>query len=221
MSKLKKVKMPAFHNALTSSDLDFLPSDYLMFHKGHAIITDGYTMIIVNIKMRLDTLSTDHNTGFWYDVIDSLEGKFVTADLWKEFMDADNIEVSGDQMKYVVNKHGVIKTLEYQEPHKEKTKGFIDKISGVFETFLKHPVTASERINLPMSMMKTMLSTFGSEITGDTLLLISKGEDRQSIFTFKVNRHIFGLMLNEQDLNSEAFIDVNMEEYINGGIEKI
>ncbi len=219
---MKKLKLPNLHRGLVKDGDN--PFNYIFIKHYHAIITDSYDMIVVDLKTYFSTKVDDQESEdlvSMLDLLEYLDGKMLSASYWEELTKGDEIEISEEDF-IIINSKGVMKELHYVPPVFEEKKDGTTKESKDFYnslfTILKAISTKEQLkvgiLNLRVDLLNNLNSIFGGVLKGDNLIIETFGLDKQMRFTFNVNRHVFGIASNNYSINEELFVGSPMEALV-------
>ena len=229
---MSKLKLPNLHKGVTKIGMDItVLSDYIYVSRYHGLITNVSGIIAVNLKDLLyDQTAADDEVDYKYerylDVIEYLDGKFITPGYWQELVSAFDVELKTQAIgdPYVeIETRGIRKELFYVPPaweHDEQKDEFVAHYDDMLSKYaLKEELTVQSQA-IDMSILAMLISIFGKKIVGDYLIVASHGGAHKAYFTFYQNKTIFGIINTHYEASTEIFKKLNLENYVSDEVER-
>jgi len=219
------IKFPKLDRGVTklATDIIFI-SDYIYIKDYHALVYNDAGTVVIDLKTLFEVtrdpeIEVDYHLENRLDILQFLDGKFVSPMFWNELVQAQEMELSESEEFIKITSKGIVKELFYVVPtfdddaHKQRI------VEEVFKNLKDYAVLDTFRVGvstLPWNMMLILNSMFGALIKNDIIILEHHGDDKMMRFTFKVNRHIFGIINNDYDACRELFLSMSLENLITG-----
>jgi hypothetical protein len=228
------IKFPNMQKGTTKLGVDTIFfSDYIYVSNYHAFVTDLQSIVGVNLKMLFEIQrNNDEEEEMDYylhkrlDVLEYLDGRFVTPKFWEELVKATDMEVIDHVQgkSYIeINSRGIKKDLFYVAPfwnHDNQERDAMEHYENYLKEYVAKEELAVKTSTLPWNMIKIIQAIFGTTVKNDVLLVEHFGNDKMQRFTFGKNKMIFGLLASDYDASQELFKSLQMEAYVKGDISR-
>lgn len=218
---MKKYKLPHLHKGLTRlNNEEFMLSDYIFITKYIAVISRGSFKLFVDIKDYLQKfrdfeLETDREYESALDVIEFLDNKYITADYWKELVEAENIIVKKDCLKVVkkgtlkeLRMMPVITTSEGSMTEENYLRLLLDNLREIDTA----KTNTSSIPHVPGIVMNIVLSVFSSMLNDDFIMTNNLIDNERVRFNFFNHHYIYGYFENNSEIDLALYNFLGVEE---------
>lgn len=203
------INLPAFHLGISfakeTNEDD--PMRYVTIRNAHAIVVSGYGMIVVNLKdyfINHDDIA-DADVVDFDALMDWLEGKSFTKEMWKEMTGLAKISVLDSNR--ILLEHS---TFRYELVYEEQPV--------LIEASLKHLKTnmltdakTYPMVGIPQAALDFVKKTVGKIVGQKTMIMEFVEIEKPIRFTFKNMPCVFGMVYNKTfDIDGSAF---NFEDF--------
>ena len=217
---MSTIKFPPLHKGVTKYGDVFVASDYVCVVKNHALVCHPNYIVAINLQglfaqRKNPDIEPDYAYEGMLDILDFLDGKFLSASFWNELVTAPSLAMSDDDQYIVIGSRGTSKELHYVPP--VEAEG--DEARKVVLTYLESLKRAKNAIPLgsskaSISMEFLLKLNAMTNVKGDTIILEQFGENKPIRFSFGADPNIFGILGNNYDYNDKLFLDQALSDFI-------
>lgn len=218
-----KIKFPPLHKGLSKTLSEtFVAADYIRVINNHALVCHPNFIVAVDLEglfaqKKNTDIDPDYDFENALDILEFLDGKYLSASFWNELVTAPSFEMSDDDEYIVIGSRGTSKELHYVAPLEAEGDSADDAIEKYVEMLRKakfrEPLGASKASIRIDTILKINAMT---NVKADTIILEHFGEDKPVRFSFGADPTVFGVLGNNYDLNDKLYLDQSLTNFIEG-----